>query len=254
MQISFQHDSKIFFADLAKPIDISLPLPTDAEQGTNCFYAPPFQYSPVRVGDWIGSVAQGSSVNFYNVQINPHGNGTHTECVGHIAPTLFSINNALRQFHFIAQLVTFYPILQSNDDRIITLAQLQEAIVLTDGKAAEAIVIRTLPNDDTKKTRHYGDTNPPYLQPEALAFLADCGVKHLLLDLPSVDREQDGGQVLAHKAFWQFPNSPRHDATITELVFVANTLKDGFYLLNLQIPSFPTDAAPSKPVLYALSN
>ena len=77
--------------------------------------------------------------------------------------------------------------------------------------------------------------------------------QHLLLDLPSVDREEDAGQLLAHHAFWQYPAQPRREATITELIFVPNEIADGLYLLNIQITSLELDASPSKPVLYALS-
>ena len=75
-------------------------------------------------------------------------------------------------------------------------------------------------------------------------------MKHLLIDLPSVDKEKDEGKLLAHKAFWNYPEKPRYQATITEFIYVPNQVKDGSYLLNLQIASFHNDAAPSKPVLY----
>ena len=29
----------------------------------------------VRMGDWVGDVKEGGSVNFYNVFFNPHGHG-----------------------------------------------------------------------------------------------------------------------------------------------------------------------------------
>jgi hypothetical protein len=83
--------------------------------------------------------------------------------------------------------------------------------------------------------------------------LAENGVQHLLTDLPSVDREEDAGAMAAHKAFWQYPHSPRLQATISEMVFVPNEAKDGLYFLNLQIASFESDASPSKPILYPLS-
>ena len=43
------------------------------------------EYTPVVAGDFVGSTASGGPVNFFNIRVNPHGNGTHTECVGHIA-------------------------------------------------------------------------------------------------------------------------------------------------------------------------
>jgi hypothetical protein len=77
-------------------------------------------------------------------------------------------------------------------------------------------------------------------------------VKHLLLDLPSVDREEDGGVLAAHHAFWDHPGTLDLERTITELIHVPPTAKDGDYLLELQLPRIMNDAAPSRPVLYAL--
>ena len=62
---------------------------------------------------------------------------------------------------------------------------------------------------------------------------------------------------MAHKAFWNVKDvnnlntNARLDATITEMIFVDDTLEDGSYLLNLQIDSFENDASPSKPILYS---
>ena len=84
----------------------------------------------------------------------------------------------------------------------------------------EAIVIRTLPNSEVKKTMAYSNTNPPYLQKEAAQLLKDLGVKHLLIDLPSVDKEQDNGVLAAHHAFWDYPQNTRMDCSITELIYV----------------------------------
>ena len=38
----------------------------------------------VRLGEWVGDVNQGGSVNFFDVHFNPHAHGTHTESVGHV--------------------------------------------------------------------------------------------------------------------------------------------------------------------------
>ena len=77
-------------------------------------------------------------------------------------------------------------------------------------------------------------------------------MQHLLLDLPSVDREEDAGLLLAHHAFWCYPAQPRCAATITELIFAPDEVEDGLYLLNIQVTSLVLDASPSKPVLYRL--
>jgi arylformamidase len=238
-----------YTANLADPIDISVPL-QEGEKGVNCFYAPLMETAPVVAGDFVGSTAQGGPLNFLNVKLNPHGNGTHTECVGHIAKTPYSINQCLRQFHFPALLVSVYPYKQPNGDRVILKSQLEEA---TEGLIIPpAFIIRTLPNDDRKRQLHYSGTNPPYVHHEACQWLVEKKVQHLLIDLPSVDREEDGGALKAHRAFWQYPDQPRTNSTISELIYVNNSVSDGLYLLNLQIASFEIDVSPSKPVLYFL--
>ena len=93
---------------------------------------------------------------------------------------------------------------------------------------------------------------------DAAIFIRESGIQHLLIDLPSVDREEDEGKLLAHKAFWNVKdvNTLNEDArlncTITELIYVDNAILDGSYILNLQIASFENDASPSKPVLYKI--
>lgn len=248
MKITFQHHNQKFEADLSQPLDISIPL-EEGDQTVNCFYAPLMETSPVIVGDFIGSTAQGGPLNFLNVRLNPHGNGTHTECVGHITKEPYSINQSLKDFHFIAKVVSIYPTLNVNNDRVILRNQLEE--ILQKGEV-EALVIRTLPNDDLKLKTNYSGSNPPYVHHEAISYLVSCGIKHLLIDLPSVDREEDDGKLLAHNAFWQYPDNVRKNCTISELIFVQNGIKDGLYLLNLQVASFEIDVSPSKPVLYKL--
>lgn len=248
MIITFNHRTTSYQADLSKPLDISIPL-FEGENTVNCFYAPLFETAPVVAGGFIGSTKKGGLVNFKNVRINPHGNGTHTECVGHIAKESYSINKSLLNYHFFAKVVTLYPTKIDNGDRVILKAQLEEIL---NKNEAQAIIIRTLPNHEDKLRRNYSGANAPYVDHEAIEYLVDCGIEHLLIDLPSVDREEDEGKLLAHRAFWQYPDKVRKNATISELIYVNNEIKDGFYLLNIQIASFEIDVSPSKPVLYRL--
>ena len=113
-------------------------------------------------------------------------------------------------------------------------------------------MIRTLPNGPEKTRQNYSNTHPPYLAADAAAYLAASGIDHLLIDLPSIDPEVDGGALKAHRAFWNYPEATRKQATITELIYVNDKVKDGLYLLNLQIAPFENDATPSKPVLFKL--
>ncbi len=244
-----KYNGQNYQCDLAKPLDISIPVGQ-----VKCFYSTDFKVSPYVAGDFIGSVKNGAPVNFFDVQMNPHGNGTHTECLGHITSKQEFINDQLKQFHFFAQVISVSFEEKKNGDKVISKEQLKAACPK---KLPEAIIIRTRPNYQKKLTADYSGSNPPYLDKNAMKFLVKNKVKHLLLDLPSVDREEDDGKLVAHHIFWNVGNkvakdNSRKDCTITELIYVPNEIEDGLYLLNIQIPSLPLDAAPSKPLLYKL--
>ena len=248
------HNAKTFQVDFSKPLDISITL-SNTDENPIAWYQDLPQIEPVKMGDWIGKVSEGkSSTNFNNIFFNPHAHGTHTECLGHITKEFYSINNCLKTFFFLAVLISVKPEIHG-DDTIISKAQIEKAL---NGKKPEAIVIRTLPNVNEKKSLKYSNTNPPYLSEEAAIFIRENGIKHLLIDLPSVDKEHDEGKLLAHKAFWNVTNvdnlndDARLDCTITGMIFVKDEISDGSYLLNLQIASFENDASPSKPVLYEI--
>ena len=106
--------------------------------------------------------------------------------------------------------------------------------------------------DVQQKLTNLSNSNWPFLDVAAAEFIRERGVKHLLIDQPSVDKEEDGGHMFAHKAFWNIPENPRKDATITELIYIPDEIKDGLYLLNLQVAPIENDASPSRPVLFKL--
>lgn len=248
------HQNKEFKIDLSQPLDISIPL-TNTDQNPIAWYQDKPEIEPVTMGDWIGKVSEGkSSTNFNNIFFNPHAHGTHTECLGHITRDFYSINQSLKQFFFTAELISVQPELRG-DDLVISKNQIEKAL---NGKSPEAIVIRTLPNEKSKLSKNYSNTNPPYLSEDAATFIHESAIHHLLIDLPSVDKEHDEGKLVAHKAFWNVKDvntlndDARFSCTITELIFVANAISDGSYILNLQIASFENDASPSKPVLYKI--
>lgn len=233
--------------DFFKPIDISMPLSTNTD-ATSAWYVDPMKLEPVVMGDWIGDVTKGGSVNFRNIMFNPHGNGTHTECVGHISKEFYTINKSLKRFVFVAELITVLPTKLENGDFAITRKQFET--VLNEIPKPEAIVIRTLSNGSNKLHTNYSNTNPPYILKDAIEYLNELGVRHLLIDMPSIDKEQDGGKLEAHHAFWNYPNKVELEKTITEMIYVPNEINDGTYILNLQIAPFENDASPSKPILY----
>jgi len=242
------HKGKTYKADLGKPIDISIPLKA-GKHNVNAWNAEPVKIEPVKAGDWVGEVSSGASVNFRNISFNPHGNGTHTECVGHISKENYSINKSLKEFFFISEVISIMPDELPNGDYVITEKHIANCL---ENKKPEALIIRTISNPVAKLEMQYSGTNPPYLTEDAMRFIVSLGVKHLLIDLPSVDKEDDGGKISCHHLFWNYPQDTQIEKTITELIYVPNTVLDGAYLLNLQIASFENDATPSKPILFQL--
>jgi hypothetical protein len=92
-------------------------------------------------------------------------------------------------------------------------------------------------------------------------MLVERDVKHLLVDLPSIDRLHDEGKLSNHRIFWRVEagsfkvnEATRMHSTITELIYVPNKVEDGEYLMNLQIAPFEADAAPSRPVIFKMKN
>ncbi|MDC6367682.1 MULTISPECIES: cyclase family protein [Flavobacteriaceae] len=249
MITTIKHNSRNYKIDLSKPLDISIPL-KGGEENINAWYLDSPNIEPHREDGFIGKVSEGGSTNFNDIWFNPHSHVTHTECLGHITEEFHSVNQKLRQFFFLAEVITVAPE-QMGEDFVISEKQVQYAL---GNKKREALVIRTLPNLEDKCSKKYSNANPPYLLEKAAIYMVKKEIQHVLVDLPSVDKEKDGGALLAHNAFWDIKGAPRIPATITEFIYVPNDVEDGTYFLNLQVAPFENDASPSRPVLYKIEN
>jgi len=247
MKVTIEYNSRTIQVNISNPIDISIPI-DPSKENVNAWYINDPEIQPEVIDGHEVSVAKGAVVNFNGIKFNPHSHITHTECVGHITEGVHSINKNLKYFIFLAEVVTIAPLFH-NGDFIIGVKQLRRALR---NKKRDAIVIRTLPNLEEKKSMRYSNTNPTYLSEKAAIYLKEKGIKHLLIDLPSVEKEKDDGKLLSHNAFWNTDGELRMDATITEFIYVPNEVEDGEYLLNLMIAPFENDATPSKPVLYEI--
>jgi arylformamidase len=260
-------------ADLDRPFDLAIPL-RFGEAQPSAFGAPPATGAPLQVGDFIGDVALGGSCNCSELRLIPHCNGTHTECVGHVTRQRMHINQVSPGGLQPALLLSIATpaadaCTEHSDppprpsDRLITAQAIEAGWQRWPWADApvRALALRTLPNDPDKPSRRYSaESPPPYLTRQAAEWLVASGIEHLLLDVPSVDRLDDGGRLSAHRVFWGLPAGStdlsaarRPQATVTELMFAADTVPDGRYLLDLQVAPFAADAAPSRPVLYPVS-
>lgn len=247
---------------LGTPIDISIPMRFNGPQ-PNAFGVESASSKPCEYGDLVGDTRRGGSCNFEQITFIPHCNGTHTECVGHITNERISVRECLRDVLVPAALVSVEAE-RENGDLVISKKSLEHAPTLQAAFADKsvrvplALIVRTLPNDDSKSTRVYDERNiPAYFTADAMEYIVECGFKHLLVDLPSIDRLFDEGKLANHRIFWNveqgsFETKPatRIENTITELIYVPNAVEDGEYLLNLQIAPFESDAAPSRPLIF----
>lgn len=236
-------------------IDIAIPLHFDGAQPSH-FGAPGATASPLVAGGFTGAVAHGGSCECATLTLTPHCNGTHTETVRHITgegPAPFEVIDA---FSIDAELVTVVPVRGADcdestdppfgpDDLLITRKALEK------GVGAQALIVRTTPNDEGKCTADWTTRPAPFFTTEAMSWVVARGIRHLLFDGPSVDRIHDDGKLTTHRIFFGLaPAVPdRVKSSVTEMVFVPDAVPDGAYELNLQVPAFDTDAAPSRPLL-----
>ena len=267
MILSVQISNHSYKINVNKLIDISIPLIFNGAQ-PNVYGVEKATAKACEAESLIGDTRRGGSCNFEEYKFIPHCNGTHTECVGHITNERITIQDSLKDTFIPATLVTVQPenaseaedtysVKFGNEDKLITKKMLENALKNTDENFLQGLIIRTLPNDESKRTRTYIENSSPYFSLEAMHFIVEKKVKHLLVDVPSIDRTFDEGKLSAHRIFWNIEYGsfePKSESfinnTITELIFVPDKIKDGNYLLNLQIAPFATDASPSRPIIF----
>ena len=181
-----------------------------------------------------------------------HCTGTHTESISHVIDSEVKITDVCPNGMIPTCLVSV-ELCEANEtnesyhsdivnDKLITKKELQKNI--TD--SCSGLIIRTIPNDVSKKTRDYDLDPAPFFTNDAIDHINELGVKHLLVDIPSLDKANDGGQLGNHKKFF------KQGKTISELLFIPDDLKDGFGFLQIQIPNWGLDAAPSRPIFYSI--
>ena len=233
--------------------DISIPLDPHGPQ-PSAYGAPTATARPYSGDGFQLDTRQGGSCNCEVIKLTPHCNGTHTESVGHITTERFPLTEVLPQLFITASLISVRP-----RGREILADDIERATASVPREFLDALVVRTLPNDASKRTRRWEDATTPYFTVEAMHAIRACGVNHILVDLPSLDPLYDGGRLAAHRAFWsmppgskELPDASARRRTVTELIFVPDHVPDGRYLLTIQIPSLVSDAAPSRPLIFDL--
>ena len=269
MILTVKLDNQSFDFDTSLVKDLSIPLQFNGSQPR--VYDVNRAISHAFEGDgFIGDTRKGGACNFEQLTLVPHCNGTHTECIGHITHQRFSVQEQLKDSLIPCTLISIVPenAMNSSEDYdppkekgdfFISRSALEKALKPVSKVFLKALIIRTLPNDNTKMSRNYSAQKPPFLSLDAMNFITELGVEHILVDLPSIDRAYDQGKLNTHHLFWNVASGSHETSshslvnkTITEMIYAADEILDGSYLLNLQIAPFASDAAPSRPLLYPL--
>lgn len=257
MKLQFHIELKKYVVDTEKAVDLSIPLRFNGLQ-PKFFDVPNATAHTFEGGGFIGDTKRGGSCNVKEFRLNPHCHGTHTESIGHVVDQDFPISEIMKTPSIPATLITVTPRKNADGDEVIDRTSLEETLKpwKTSG-ALKALIIRTLPNDDSKTIRHYGDIHrPAFLSTEAMNYISELAVEHLLVDLPSLDKMHDEGKLAAHRIFWGLPEDSRDlkkakfpKRTVTEMIYAPSSVTDGLYLLNLQMPHFMSDVSPCRPVI-----
>lgn len=267
MKITAQISDVLYRVDIERGIDISIPIDFDGPQ-PNLYDVPTASAGTFSDGSVSGDTREGGSCNVTEVRIIPHCNGTHTECIGHLTNKRLNILDLLHDTLIPCLLASVSPIAASDtaetvldslspENLVVTRQDIEYHLRRVPVEFRGCLVVRTFPNHQSKRFQHYGSGGAAFFSSAAVKALLDHDVRHLVTDLPSIDPLDDGGKMLSHRIFWGIEKGC-HDVTdrsdihrtITELVYIPDSVKDGPYLLNLQVAPFMGEATPSRPILY----
>ena len=263
MQI--EHNQTLYKIAPNKVVDLSIPYNFNGQQ-PNFYNVNKGSSIPLKTGNVIWDVSKGAGCNVPEISMNIHCSGTHTESVGHLLENSGDVGSLLMNPFMPAVLITLdtvnfnsckdtYHCHVGNKEQVISFNKSFMKYKRFFDVKPDVLIIRTRPNPKSKKFTNFSDNRPPFFTNEAMSMICDIKIKHLIVDIPSVDRMSDDGILGNHRIFWgdgYNPNSklnPESTKTITELAYIPNTVKDGFYFVNIQIPHFVCDAAPSRPLL-----
>ena len=258
MDLILKYNKQIYKINTNQGLDISIPIQFNSDNNPK-FYNEKDPINKYYKSNGVEyNLKNGGGCNVPTINMNIHCSGTHTETASHVFQKSYLISDIKNLNYIPSQLVTIIPDNKSKEkyhaniedkDLLITKKLLENKIDQSCG-FIDGIIVRTLPNNDDKKVRNYNRTHHAYFTTDSILFLKKLGVKHIVVDTPSIDKYDDGGKLQNHKIFFTNQKGKINKNTITELCYIPNSCEDGKYLLSIGVPSFNLDAAPSKPTIY----
>ena len=253
-------DNYNYQIDLNSPNDISIPI--DGIKSPSFYDDTPIKVSYYKSGNKVWNIGTGASCNIPIISLNIHCGTTHTECRSHITKEDVSITDCIKHLFTQSYLISVEPMSDikkdtyhhriKKNDLIITKDMLYKKINSIDKQFLKSLIIRTLPNSSIRLAENYNNHNNAYFSNEAIHYLKSIGIKNLIVDLPSIDKFDDGGELGNHRIFWGIEKNNPNNNTITELAYIESNIEDGEYLLSLNMLNLKLDASPSRPIIYKI--
>lgn len=242
-ELTVRHAGRQYRVAMSRPIDLAIPM-TDSADSPTFFGAEPAHSVPMRTGEFVGDTTAGGSCNVRTWNVNPHCHGTHTESIGHLTDDPVPVGPLAPSMPMLADLFTVDFAADGSID--------ERALAEHPSEACDALILRMR---QTSPSMRY-----PVLPGSAMQKIAATHINHLLVETPSLDREDDP-RLVNHRTYWGLPETARRSSaaafparTITEFVQIPPSIADGLYLLCLGVAHWSSDAAPSRPTLFALKS
>ena len=230
---------------------------------SNCFHMPPLEITTVEIaGKFIGDVHKGGSCNVDEIKYIPHSI-THIETSAHILSnknhscTIDKVNP--KYFSGLTYLMDFSKTKMT--ENLIGWNMIQKKLL----KLKLPITHLAIKTSASLLSQHYDFSDKDFIaiDPKAAKELHEFSFKNknlncLILDLPSIDTENDNGKLLAHRNFYGIPEKiteydDKEGRIIIELAYF-NKLKEGYYYTIMTPPKMVTNAVTTDISLYPIVN
>jgi kynurenine formamidase len=238
---------------LGEPLSVSREVYFKGEtRSPNAFHLTPITSKTVEFeGQFIGDVSRGGSCNVDTLQYVPHGL-THLETSAHILgpeahpPTVKDI-----PVEKLSGIVFLIDLSQPGEEsaQLVPRAAVQ-AKLEQNTLPISLLAIKTraslLPQDYDFSGKNFLALAPGTAKGIHDYTVCSSRIQCLILDLPSIDPEKDGGKLLAHRHFFGLPETgtnagDKEKRALVELAWFAN-LTEGYYYAVITPPRFETNA------------
>lgn len=258
MKVNIEHKESIYKLDTDNGISLSIPIKFNSSNNPKFYDDTNPKLDYFKSNGKIYKIDNNAGCNVPIISLNIHCQGTHTETASHIYPQGVKISE-IKNIDFLpSQIITVSPLESvteryhvdySENDKIITKNMIKD-VINSSMNFMECLIIRTLPNGDFKFGADYNKVSYGFLSNDAVEHIISIGVKHLIIDTPSVDMYDDGGVLGNHRIFFKDKDGGINKNTITEMAFIPDSVSDGCYFTSIKFLNFDLDSSPSVPTIF----